>query len=91
MTLSVADVACLNRLRDRLPELEPHDRDHVLAHGVALYTAGIAGDAAKERSVLENLILLYGWHVAYRRYVENCLRQFGEPVTFEEWRYTYGK
>lgn len=89
--LTATDVAILGRLRDNLPELEPHDRDHVLAYGVALQTAGIPGDGAKERNILENLVLQYGWRLAFCRYVERCIAQFGEPVSYGEWRATYGK
>jgi len=91
MTLTTADVCCLSRLRDKLPDLESHDRDHVLAYGVALYAAGITGDGSKERNILENLIIQYGWRIMFCRYVERCIAQCGEPVSYAEWRSTYGK
>ena len=87
--LTATDVAMLGRLRDRLPELQPEDRDHVMAYGVVLYTAGIPGDAAKERSHLEDLIVQYAWRIKFCRYVERCVAQFGEAVTFGEWKETY--
>ena len=84
--LTATDISLLGRLRDKLPELEPHDRDHVLAYGVALYTAGIPGDGAQERNVLENLIVQYGWRIAYCRYVEMRLAVRGVPVSYCQWR-----
>lgn len=89
--LSVQDVIECSKIQSRLPEMEPHDRDWVMAHAVALQMASIPGDAAKERSILENAIVCLAWRIQFCRYVERCIAQCGEPVTYEEWKTTLGK
>lgn len=88
MTLTASDVAMIATLRDRLPKLNPHDRDYVLGHAVALYTAGIPNDAQREFQLLESLVIQFGWRLAYCRYVERFVRRNNSdvPMDYEEWK-----
>lgn len=86
MTLTAYGVLEVMRFEDRLPELSAEDKAYVLGHRVALETAGVTPDAAREKDLLERLILQFGWRLAYCRYVENCLNQFAEPCGYEDWQ-----
>ncbi len=84
------EVLNCKRIQNELPELEPHDRNYVMGHVVALETSGIPNDASFERDMIEKVIIQFGWRLAFCRYVERCIAQCGEPVSYGEWRKTHG-
>lgn len=83
--LRVGDVLRIESLKSRLPMLCDTDLQFVMAHLVTLQVCGIPGDAEGEQSRLENLVIDYGWRLAYCRYVEQKLNARQRPVRFEEW------
>lgn len=86
--MTPTQISAIEKLRGKLPELEPHDRDYVLGHAVALETAGIGNDASREYQLLSRLIQQFGWRLAYCRYVERCVavRKKSSIVSYEEWK-----
>jgi hypothetical protein len=86
--MTPTQVSAIENIRDTLPLLEPHDRDYVMGHAVALETAGIENDASREYQLLSRLIQQFGWRLAYCRYVERCVaaKKKASIVTYEEWK-----
>lgn len=82
MALTSHGLLALKRFEGQLPELSPEDKAYVLGHMVALETAGISSDGNRERSILERLILQFGWRLAYCRSIE---KQFGSPNGYDAW------
>lgn len=83
--LTANDILEIKRFETKLPDLSIQDLAYIVGHRVALETAGITSDAAKEKHQLERLILQFGWRLAYCRYVDNCLNQFAEPCGYDDW------
>jgi CelD/BcsL family acetyltransferase involved in cellulose biosynthesis len=83
--LAVYDILRIESLKDRLPKLSKTDSDFVVAHLVTLQAAGIPADASLEQERLENLVIQFGWRLAYCRYVETDLQGHRTPVRYDEW------
>ena len=83
--LAVVDILRIESLKDRLPKLCKTDRAFVVAHLVTLQVAGIPDDASLEQERLENLVIQFGWRLAYCRYVETELQAHRMPVRYDEW------
>jgi len=83
--LQVVDILRIESLKDRLPQLCKTDRDFVVAHLVTLQAAGIPADASLEQERIENLVIQFGWRLAYCRYVETELQGHRMPVRYDEW------
>lgn len=86
--LTPGQILHLNGIKESLPPLEPHDRDYVMGHAVALEASGIADDASWERTQLEKIIIQFGWRLAYCRWVEKRIsgNQRREIISYEEWK-----
>jgi len=85
LMLAVVDILRISSLKDRLPQMCKTDRDFVVAHLVTLQAAGIPADASLEQERLENLVIQFGWRLAYCRYVETELQGHRMPVRYDEW------
>lgn len=85
MMLQVADILRIESLKDRLPQLCKTDLDFVVSHLVTLRVAGIPADASLEQERLENLVIDFGWRLAYCRYIETELQGHRMPVRYDEW------
>ena len=83
--LTAAAVLYIEEFKAKLPALSVEDSHYVIGHLVALETAGIPGDAAGEKRRLERLILQFGWHLAYFRYVDGLVAVKERPRTYNDW------
>lgn len=83
--LTSGTILSIEAFKARLPKLSQVDAAYVIGHLVALETAGIPGDAPGEKQRLERLILQFGFHLAYFRYVELMVGKLHIPKTYDDW------
>lgn len=83
--LTAGTILSIESFKAKLPKLSEVDAAYVIGHLVALETAGIPGDGAGEKGRIERLILQFGWHMAYFRYVEGMVAKGRCPLTYDGW------
>lgn len=81
----LSDKLRLNEFKCKIPKLSEKDNASIVGFWHVLSSAGIPKDAALERDLMECCILSLAKRISYCDYVDNCLSQCGEPVSYHDW------